>query len=608
MGSLHRSAVVQAGEKRRDVLRWYESRLSGPEAGRAWPEGAVVVVGRDLLPRVDDLAALGCRVTGETSPEGLRHGPVERWVPASARYVLVVAAREEFDIRLAGGVVDLGRRIGLPVGALPAGSAGELGFMLRRMALARRVREGRHVVVDAADSSSVVGDAKAFADPGARDLHSVSVYGHGNESHVKVGDRFICSHSASRFPEQDCGCVKHDLRLCRLDEIRCVWIHLGSCGALVPDWRRSTPATNFVDSFASSYAATVCGSLYRMPTSRQAIVGHELDQLDDSGPGGDDPSAGTVCLGDPILLKHTRGVLDRRATVAYLRGELKDIETGLARLSEDRERLPALTRTVEDAREKVNALRLVGGPGAREALEACASRIDGAAGWAARAATVLSAANERKVYGEAGRAEFSRCLGRMRDFAERFERELVPFVASARAIGARDVERAMKSGLIFGSTRSEVLCACRLCGLPVYVSTARGVANGRECCWARCDVCGHLARSPDGVRFPLITVPAAGHVGVRFFGCEPVEPVEPAETAEPVTRVAARVVVDVDDGVGGLHTRSVHEIAVGDEVCVRCDVSRAGPSVRVRALVVSGFAVGFARATVPSAELLGSPS
>nr|BAM98970.1 hypothetical protein [Streptosporangium amethystogenes] len=595
MGPLHRPAIVQVGEKRRDVLRWYESRLSGPEAVGAWPEGAVVVVGCGLLPHADDLAALGCRAVGETSSEGLRHGLAERWVPASAKYVLVVTAREGFGTRLAGDVVDFGRRIGLPVGTLPAGSAEELRFMLGRMALARRVREGRHVVVDAADSSSVVGDAEAFANPEAEDVHSVSVYGHGNESHVKVGDRFICSHSASRFPEEDCGCARHDLRLCRLDEIRCVWIHLGSCGALVPDWRRSTPATNFVDSFANSYAATVCGSLYRMPTSRQAIVGHELNQLDGSGPGGGDLSAGTICLGDPILLRHTSGVLDRRAIVAYLRGELRGIESGLARLSEDRDRLLALTRTVEDARDKVNSLRLVGGPGAREALDACARRIDGAAGWAARAATVLSAANERKVYGETGRAEFSRCLDRMNGFAERFEQALVPFAATVGAIGARDVERAMRSGLVLGSTRSEVLCACQLCGLPVYVGTARGVASDRKCFWARCDICGHLARSPDGVRFPLITVPAEGGVGVRFFG---------GEAAEQV----ARVVVDVDDGVGGLHTRSVHEMSVGEEVRVRCDARGSGPSVRVRALVVSGFAVGFARATVPSAGLLGSPS
>ncbi|KOG15240.1 hypothetical protein ADK35_29095 [Streptomyces viridochromogenes] len=64
----------------------------------------------------------------------------------------------------------------------------------------------------------------------------------------------------------------------------------------------------------------------------------------------------------------------------------------------------------------------------------------------------------------------------------------------------------------------------------------------------------------------------------------------------------------VDDGVGHLHTRSVHKIAAGDEARVHCDPSGSGPSLRVRALVVSGFATWFARATVPSAELLGSPS
>lgn len=592
MGATQPSAVVRVDDKQLNVLRWYESRLGAHPADRSWPEGAVVVLGSDLLPDDDDLTALGCRALARISPRDLRTGAAERSsVPASARYVLVIAARKEFDLRLAQDIVDFERRIGVPVGTLPAGSAGELRFMLRRMELARRVRAGRHVVVDAADSSAVLGDAAAFEDPGAQDLHSISVYGHGNESHIKIGARFICAHSTSGFPDRDCACAEHDLRLCRLDEVRCVWIHLGSCGALIPDWRRSVPPTNFVDTFASSYAATVCGSLYRMPTSRGAIVAHELNQLGGAAPGDDDVSAGTLCLGDPILLRYTDRVVDKQRTVTRLGAELERVESELTLWTEDRERLRALTRTVEDARDKVTALRMASGSGARAALDTGASRIDGASGWAARAARTLSAANERKLYGETARAEFNRCLARMTDLADRFEQELVPLVASASVIGARDVERAMKSGLLFAATRSKELCSCRLCGLPVHVSTAGGVASGRESFWARCDVCGHLASSPDGARFPLVTVEGQG-VGVRFFGAR-------------IDRVA-RVVLDVDDGVGFLHTRTVHEIAAGDEARVRCDPSRSGPSLRVRALVVSGFAMWFARATVPSAELLGS--
>ncbi|MGW2086536.1 hypothetical protein [Streptomyces sp. NPDC001880] len=603
----HRAADRAGAARQQEVLHWYASRLGGPGTEQAWPAGAVVVVGHDLLPHAADLADIGCRMVAQTSLDGWRRGFAARSIPTSAKYALVVAARQEFDLRLAGDILDFERRIGLPVGTLPARSNRELGFMLRRMALARRIRAGKHVFVDAADASSVVGDATEFADPGAKDVHSVSVYGHGNESHVKIGDGFVCAHSASGFPAQDCECAKHGLRLCRLDDIRCAWIHLGSCGALIPDWRRSLPATNFVDAFASSYAATLCGSLHRMPTSRRAIVGHELDQLGGAAPDGGDLSAGTLCLGDPVLLRHSRGIPDRKTAVASLGGELKDIERGLARLSEDRERLLALARTVDDARGRVVSLRLAGGPAAHEALDACARGIDIASGWTARAAAMLSVANERTLYGETVRAEFTRCVARVERLAERFERELVSFVASVPAIGARTVERAMKSGLFFGPTGSRVLCACRVCGLPVRVGTARGAADDRECFWARCDVCGHLARSSDGERFPLITVEEPEVVGTRFFGgtrlSDGTRLLGGARTAP-----SARVVVDVDDGAGGLHTRSVHSIAAGDEVRVRCDTGGSGPSLRVRALVVSGFAMWFARATVPSAALLGSPS
>nr|BAJ05897.1 hypothetical protein [Streptomyces sp. SANK 60405] len=594
VGSSRPSAVVQVDDRQRDVLRWYASLSSAAEADRAWPEGAVIVLHGDLTPDEGELALLGCRTVTEVSADDVRHGTAERSIPASARYVLVVAAREEFDLRLARDIVAFGRRIGLPVGTLPARSTGELGFMLRRMALARRARPGRHVVVDAADSSSVAGDAAQFADPGAREVHSVSVYGHGNESHVKIGEKFICSHGVDRFPEQDCACAEHGLRLCRLDEIRCVWIHLGSCGALIPDWRRSVPASNFVDAFASSYAATVCGSLYRMPTSRAAIVTHELNRLAGSAPGGDDPSAGTLCLGDPVLLAHTGAVLDKQAVVTGLRAELDAVASRSARWSQDQERLRTLTRTLHDAREELTALRLAGGPASRGGPPAGVGWIDSASGWAARTARVLSAAHERQLYDETARAEVNRCLTKTEDLARRFEQDLVPFVASVPAVGARDVERAMKSGLIFGAKRPGELCTCRLCGLPVYVTTARNVASDRESFWAQCDVCGHLARSPDAVRFPLITVPAPGVVGVRFFGINRTDP-------------TARVIVDIDDGVGTLHTRTVHEIAGGEEARVRCDPMGSGPSLRVRALVVSGFAMWFARATVPSARLLGPP-
>jgi hypothetical protein len=600
-----RAATGPAGERQQEVLDWYASRTGGRCTEQAWPEGAVVVMGRDLLPHGADLAAVGCRVVARLSLDGWRRGSAERSVPASAKYVLVVVARQWFDLRLAGDIVDFGHRIGLPVGVLPARSAGELGFMLRRMALARRTRAGRHVFVDAADSSSVVGDAAEFADPGATDVHSLSVYGHGNESHIKIGDRFVCAHSTSGFPAQDCACARHGLRLCRLDDIRCAWIHLGSCGALIPDWRRSLPATNFVDSFASSYAATLCGSLHRMPTSRRAIVGHELAQLGGAAPEGADRSAGTLCLGDPVLLRHSRGIADRKATVVSLGAELIDIDRKLVRLSEDRERLLSLTRMVEDARGRVVSLRLAGGPAAHGALGTCARGTESASGWAVRAAAVLSAAKERTLYGETVRAAFTRCVAGVEGLAERFERELVSFVASVPAIGARAVERAMKTGLLFGPTGSRVLCACRLCGLPVRVGTARGAADDRECFWARCDICGHLARSPDGEWFPLITVEEPGVVGVRFFGgTRPRSGTRLSAGARPGP--SARVVVDIDDG-GGLHTRSVHSIAAGDEVRVRCDTEGSGPSLRVRALVVSGFAMWFARATVPSAELLGSP-
>ncbi|WP_189587907.1 hypothetical protein [Streptomyces massasporeus] len=594
MGSSHPSAVVQVDDRQRDVLRWYASLSSATATDRTWPEGAVVVLRSDLLPDEDDLAPLGCRTVTEVCAEDLRRGAAERSIPASARYVLVVVAREEFDLGLARDIVAFGRRVGMPVGTLPARSRGELGFMLRRMALARRAQAGRHVVVDAADSSSVVGDAAQFTGPGAQGVHSLSVYGHGNESHVKIGGRFICSHSLSRFPEQDCACAAHDLRLCRLDEIRCVWIHLGSCGALIPDWRRSVPASNFVDAFASSYAATVCGSLYRMPTSRAAIVAHELNRLAGSAPGGDDPSAGTLCLGDPVLLGYTDAVLDRQAVVTGLQAELDAVASRSAHRSRDQERVRELTRTLHDVREQVTALRLAGGPAARGALDDGGGWIDSASGWSARAARVLSAANERQLYDETARAEVARCLAKTTDLARRFEQDLVRFVASVPAIGGRDVERAMKSGLLFGPKLPEELCACRLCGLPVYVSTARNVASDRQNFWAQCDVCGHLARSPDPVRFPLITVPAPGVVGVRFFGGRRTDP-------------AARVVVDIDDGVGTLHTRTVHEIAAGEEARVRCDPSGSGPSLRMRALVVSGFAMWFARATVPLAQLLGPP-
>jgi hypothetical protein len=628
-----RAATDRAEKRQQEVLHWYASRPGGHGTEQAWPAGAVVVVERDplphdadpvprdadLVPHDADLADLGCRVVARTSLDDWRRGCADRSIPASAKYVLVVVARQGFDLRLAGDIVDFGRRTSLPTGTLPARSAGELGFMLRRMALARRTRAGKHVFVDAADASAVVGDAAEFADPGAEDVHSVSVYGHGNESHVKIGDRFVCAHSTSGFPEQDCACAQHGLRWCRLDDIRCAWIHLGSCGALIPDWRRSLPATNFVDSFASSYAATLCGSLYRMPTSRRAIVGHELDQLDEAAPDGGDRSAGTLCLGDPVLLRHGRGIPDRRAAVVSLRGELMDIEAGLARLAEDRKRLLALTRAVDDARGRVVSLRLAGGPAAHEALDACARGIDSASGWTVRAAAVLSAANERTLYGETVRAEVNRCIAGVEGLAERFERELVSFVASVPAIGARAVERAMKSGLLFGPAGSQVLCACRLCGLPVRVGTARGAADDRECFWARCDVCGHLARSSDGEWFPLITVPEPGVVGTRFFGgarlpegAQPLGGTRLPDSAQPLgggrPAPSARVVVDVDDGTGGLHTRSVHAIAAGDEVRVRCDTGGFGPSLRVRALVVSGFAMWFARTTVPSAELLGSPS
>ncbi|MER5741989.1 hypothetical protein ABT097_01790 [Streptomyces sp. NPDC002225] len=632
--------------RRREVLDWYASRPAGTDAGpdagrgagRAWPEGAVVVVGRGPHPHGADLAALGCRMAAHVPLDAWRRGTsagtgagaVERAVPSSAGYVLVTVARDAFDLRFARDVVALGHRTGLPVGTLPARSAGELGFMLRRMALARRARAGAHVFVDAADSSSVVGDAAELAAPGPEGVRTVSVYGHGNESHVKIGNRFVCAHSTSGFPGQDCACAPNGLRLCRLDDIRCGWIHLGSCGALIPDWRRSRPATNFVDAFASSYAATLCGSLYRMPTSRRAILVHELAQLGGAAPGGDDRSAGTLCLGDPVLLRHRSDTPDRKAALASLGGELGEIEAGSARLAEDRARLLALTRTVEDARGLLVALRLAVGPAGRGVPAACARGIDGARGWAVRAAAVLSAASGRTVYGEPVRAEFARCVAGMESLGERFERDLVAFLANvpedaraevaegARAevaggagvpagppgsvpvVGARAVERAMRSGLLFGPPGPDVLCACHLCGLPVRVGAARGAADDRECHWARCDVCGDLARSPDGERFPLVTVAGPGAVGVRFFGTDP----RPGGARpEP----AARVVVDVDDGSGGLRTRSAHVLAPGGAVRVRCDTGGAGPSLRVRALVVSGFAIWFARATVPSAELLGAP-
>ncbi|MEV8451677.1 hypothetical protein AB0467_06005 [Streptomyces sp. NPDC052095] len=644
--------------RRREVLDWYASRTAGPDVGpdagpdtgraagqgaaRVWPEGAVIVVGHGPHPHGADLAALGCRVAAHAplddwrrqgTEAGVEAGAVERAVPPSAGYVLVTVAREAFDLRFAGDVVALGHRTGLPVGTLPARSAGELGFMLRRMALARRARAGAHVFVDAADSSSVVGDAAELAAPGSGGVRTVSVYGHGNESHVKVGDRFVCAHSTSGFPGQDCACAPNGLRLCRLDDIRCGWIHLGSCGALIPDWRRSRPATNFVDAFASSYAATLCGSLYRMPTSRRAILVHELAQLGGAAPGGDDRSAGTLCLGDPVLLRHRADAPDRTAAVASLGGELGRIEAGSARLAEDRARLLALTRTVEDARGVLVALRLAVGPAGRGALDACARGLDGARGWAVRAAAVLSAASGRTLYGEPARAEFARCVAGMESLGERFARDLVAFLTNvpedaradvpaevtgdARAdapggvpagppgraplVGARAVERAMRSGLLFEPQGPDVLCACRLCGLPVRVGAARGAADDRECRWARCDVCGDLARSPDGERFPLVTVAGPGAVGVRFFdaGTRPGGPRPPGP--------AARVVVDVDDGSGALRTRSAHVLAAGGEVRVRCDTGGAGPSLRVRALAVSGFVIWFARATVPSAELLGAP-
>ncbi|MFJ6015315.1 hypothetical protein [Streptomyces sp. NPDC092952] len=616
--------------RRREVLDWYASRTAGPDAGegtgqgagRMWPEGAVIVVGKGPHPHGADLTSLGCRVAAHVPLDDWRQGTgagagaVERAVPSSAGYVLVTVARDAFDLRFAGDVVALGHRTGLPVGTLPARSAGELGFMLRRMALARRARAGAHVFVDAADSSSVVGDAAELAAPGSEGVRTVSVYGHGNESHVKIGDRFVCAHSTSGFPGQDCACAPNGLRLCRLDDIRCGWIHLGSCGALIPDWRRSRPATNFVDAFASSYAATLCGSLYRMPTSRRAILVHELAQLGGAAPGGDGRSAGTLCLGDPVLLRHRADAPGRTAAVASLGGELGRIEADSARLAEDRARLLALTRTVEDARGVLVALRLAAGPAGRGALDACARGIDGARGWAVRAAAVLSAASGRTLYGEPARAEFARCVAGMGSLGERFERDLVAFLANVpggipasvpgdvRAdvalVGARAVERAMRSGLLFEPAGPEVLCSCRLCGLPVRVGAARGAADGRECHWARCDVCGDLARSPDGERFPLVTVAGPGAVGVRFFGTAP-----GPGGARPGP--AARVVVDVDDGAGGLRTRSAHVLAAGGAVRVRCDTGGAGPSLRVRALAVSGFAIWFARATVPSAELLGAP-
>ncbi|MET9659062.1 hypothetical protein [Streptomyces sp. NPDC006510] len=114
-------------------------------------------------------------------------------------------------------------------------------------------------------------------------------------------------------------------------------------------------------------------------------------------------------------------------------------------------------------------------------------------------------------------------------------------------------------------------------------------------------------RSSDGERFPLVTLEGPRVVGVRFFGgTRPSDGARLSGGAHPAP--SARVVVDVDDGAGGLHTRSVHSIATGNEVRVRCDTGGSGPPLRVRALVVSGFAMWFARATVPSAELLGSPS
>ncbi|MFF2009999.1 hypothetical protein ACFVWY_13115 [Streptomyces sp. NPDC058195] len=615
----HRSTDL-ARTRWRHVLDWYASRPPGRDATRrTWPQGAVIVVDRAPLPYQADLAPLGCRVAAHTSLDDWRRGSAQRSVPASAGYVLVVVARQAFDLRLAGDIVDLGRQTGLRVGALPARSSGELSFLLRRMALARQERDGRHVFVDAADAACVVGDAAEFAVPGAGNVHSVSVYGHGNESHVKVGDRFVCAHSATAFPGQDCACAANGLRLCRLDDIRCSWIHLGSCGALIPDWRRSLPATNFVDAFASSYAGTLCGSLYRMPTSRRAILTHELAQLGGAAPDGDDRSAGTLCLGDPVLLRHGPGATERRAAVVSLVGELAGIEADSARLSEDRARLLALTRTVQDARGVLLALRMAAGPSARGTLDSCARGIDRASGWAMRAAAVLSAARERALYREAVRAEFTQCAARMEALAERFERELISLLAnvpagvpasapssalanvlaSVPAIGARSVERAMKTGLLFEPAGSGTLCACRLCGLPVRVAVARSAADGRECFWARCDVCGHLARSSDGERFPLITLAGPEAVGVRFFGAWGLAGERPGPSA--------RVVIDVDDGSRGLHTRSVHTVAAGGEVRVRCDTGGAGPSLRVRALVVSGFSMWFARATVPTAELLGAP-
>lgn len=616
------TAAEPPDARQRQVLDWYVSRPPGHGGTeRAWPEGAVIVVGSGPVPYAADLAALGCRVAVRLPLDDWRRGTgaVERSVPASAGYVLVTVARQAFDLRFAGDVVDLEHRTALPVGVLPARTAGELGFMLRRMALARGARAGKHVLVDAADASSVVGDPAEFAAPGTVDVHSVSVYGHGNESHVKVGDRFVCAHSTSAFPGQDCACAANGLRLCRLDDIRCSWIHLGSCGALIPDWRRSLPATNFVDAFATSHAATLCGSLYRMPTSRRAILAHELARLEGAAPGADDRSAGTLCLGDPVLLRHGPGAPDRQAAVVSLARELAETGADAARLAGDRARLLALTRSVEDARGVLVALRMAAGPSARGALDACARGVDRASGWAMRAASVLSAASERALYREAVRADFTQCVGRMEALAEQFERGLVSFLANVPgglpanvavsalasvladvpAIGARAVERAMKTGLLFEPSGPKVLCACRLCGLPVRVGVARGAADGRECFWARCDVCGQLARSPDGERFPLVTVAGPGAVGVRFLGARGGAGAWPGPSV--------RVVVDVDDGGRGLHTRSVHTAAAGEEVRVRCDTGGAGPSLRVRALVVSGFAMWFARATVPSAELLGAP-
>ncbi len=592
-------------EKQRTVLEWYEHRSRGHGRDDAWPEGAVVVIEGGFAPLADDLTRLRCRCVATRTQAELNAGLVDDVIPPTVAYVLIVVG-QDFSLDAASGIMRFEERLGLPVGVLPAKSPAELTFMMRRMALARRMTSGRHVVIDAADSATVIGDLSSLSDPAGGGTRSLSVYGHGNESHLKVGKTFLCSHSASRFPGpgQDCACADHGLRLCRLDEVRCAWIHLGSCGAMVPDWRRSVPAGNFVDSFASSYAATVCGSLYRMPTSRSTIIGRELEQLGYEGAltyrtAG--YSAGTICLGDPVLLKHSRDVANRAETITRLRGELADVELDLARLNTDQERLAAVARAVEDAREKVNFLRLSGGPAAREVLGRCMKRVNEAAGWVTRAAARLSAAREREVYAAPGRAETRRCLGHVNLLGCEFEQELVRFAVVACESSARGIERAMKSGITLGSERSSKLCDCHLCGRPVYVVPATGVASGRDYFWAYCDVCGQLSRSPDGVRFPLISLVRPGAVGVKFYATEAQGTIEAGAHAE-----SSRAIVDVDDGMARVHLTRVLEVPGDGVAFAGCEAETPGPSVRVRALVVSGFSVWFARATVPSAALVGS--